>query len=262
MDSEFFEHALTCPFGATVSARVPYKPGVGVDPNRHIFHLTSNRFESTQDLAARSCVIRLQKRDGYQWKKFGDGLELLAHLEADFATLISIVYSIAAQWVVRGKPRNEDELRGEGRFREWWQVADWIAQKVFALPPVLDGHEKIQQRVASAGQSWVRSMGNLLKADGLLGTEVSASRLVELANEADEALGVAIPGIPDAAEDGEKAKRVGIIMAQLFKTGSTVEVDLFRITRIEREEERPEHRDVRVRKSYIFSQDTNQRRSI
>ncbi len=104
LDSEFFEHALTCPFGTTISARVPYKPGISVDPNRHIFHLTSNKFESTQDLAARSCVIRLQKRDGYQWKKFGDGRELLAHLEADFATLISIVYSIASQWVARGKP--------------------------------------------------------------------------------------------------------------------------------------------------------------
>jgi hypothetical protein len=38
MDSEFFEHALTCPLGATVSARIPYKPGIGVDPNYHIFH--------------------------------------------------------------------------------------------------------------------------------------------------------------------------------------------------------------------------------
>ena len=104
MDSEFFEHALTCPFGATISARIPYKPGVSVDPNRHIFHLTSNKFESTQDLAARSCVIRLQKRDGYKWKKFDDNRELLAHLEANFATAISVVYSIASQWVSRGKP--------------------------------------------------------------------------------------------------------------------------------------------------------------
>ena len=27
LDSEFFEHALTCPFGATIAARVPYKRG-------------------------------------------------------------------------------------------------------------------------------------------------------------------------------------------------------------------------------------------
>ena len=155
--------------------------------------------------------------------------------------LISIVYSIASQWVARGKPRNENELRGEGRFREWWQVADWIARKMFGLPSPLDGHEKIQRRVASAGQSWARAIGNLLKAQGLLGTELSASRLVEIANEADEAAGVKIPGIPEQAEESEKAKRVGIIMAQLFKAGSEIEIDVYRITRIEREEERPEH---------------------
>ena len=65
MDSEFLETLMTCPFGATISARIPYKPSISVDPNRHIFHLTSNQFEATQDLAARACVIRLLKRDGY-----------------------------------------------------------------------------------------------------------------------------------------------------------------------------------------------------
>jgi hypothetical protein len=124
--------------------------------------------------------------------------------------------------VARGKPRNEGELRGEGRFREWWQAADWIAQKMFGLPAPLDGHEKIQRRVASAGQSWARAVGNLLKTEGLLDTELSASRLVELASESDEAVGVKIPGILEEAEDSKKAQRVGIIMAQLFKNASTV----------------------------------------
>ena len=159
--------------------------------------------------------------------------------------------------MARGKPRHEDELRGEGRFREWWQVADWIAQKVFALPPVLDGHEKIQRRVASAGQSWARAVGNLLRAEGLLGMEFSASGLVEIANTADEAAGVKIPGVPTETPDDQKAKHVGTIMASLFKNGSVAEVDLYRITRIVREEERPDHRDMKARKFYIFSQPAN-----
>ena len=118
-----------------MSARVPYRRAASVDPNRHIFHLTSNKFESTQDLANRSCVIRIQKRAVHRWKKFADGRQLEAHVEANPWPYLSAVYSIAAQWVAREKPRNEDELRSDGRFREWWQVADWFAQKIFGLPP-------------------------------------------------------------------------------------------------------------------------------
>ena len=50
----------------------------------------------------------------------------------------------------------------------------------------------------------------------------------------------------------DKAKRVGIIMAQLFKAASEIEVDVYRITRIEREEERPERYDWKPRKYYVF----------
>ena len=253
LDSEFFEHCLTCPFGATISARVPHRRAVDVDPNRHIFHLTSNKFEATQDLANRSCVVRIKKRPGHKWKTFEDGRLLEAHLEANPWPYLSAVYSIAAQWVARGKQRNENELRGEGRFRELWQVADWIVQKVFSLPPVLDGHEKIQRRVASAGQSWARAIGNLLQTEGMLGTELSASQLAELASNAEDAAGAKIPGVPAQATDAEKAIRVGIIMAPLFKTAPQAEIDVFRITRIERDEERPEHRDILFRKFYVFS---------
>jgi hypothetical protein len=252
LDSEFLEAAITCPFGGTVSARIPYRPGISIDPNRHIFHLTSNRFESTQDLAARACVIRLLKRDNVPWKKFDDGLELLPHLEANPETSLSIIYSIAAQWVARGKPRNENELRGEGRFREYWQVGDWIVRQIFDLPSPLDGHEKIQRRVANAAQTWARALGNLLKAQKLLGEELSASQLVELVNEADESDGVAIAGVAPDAEDIAKARRVGSIMGQLFTGTTEIEVDVYRIKRVEHEEYRPERRDTYMRKSYVF----------
>jgi hypothetical protein len=253
LDSEFFEHCFTCPFGSTVLARVPHKRGVDVDPNRHIFHLTSNKFEATQDLTNRSCIVRIKKRDGYKWKTFAGGRPLLAHLEANPQPYLSAVYSIAAHWVARGKPSNENELRGEGRFCTYWQVVDCIGRLFCGLPPVLDGHEKIARRVASTGQSWVRAIGNLLQVEGLLETELSASRLVELADHADEAAGVKIPGVPAQATDTEKAIRVGLIMGQIFKTSPVADIDIFQITRIEREDERPEHRDVKVRKYYIFS---------
>ena len=82
--------------------------------------------------------------------------------------------------------------------------------------------------------------------------ELSATQLVEIADEADEDANAKIPGIPEKADEKDKAKRVGIIMAQLFKAGTEIEIDVYRITRIERQEERPEHRDFRTRKSYVF----------
>ena len=41
-------------------------------------------------------------------------------------------------------------------------------------------------------------------------------------------------------------------MAQLFKAGSEIEIDLYRITRIERQEERPEHYDILRAENYVF----------
>ena len=251
LDSQMFESALTCPFGATVSVRVPYRGGVSIDPNRHIFHLTSNKFESTQDLAMRSCVVRLTKRDKYKWKKF-DGRGLLAHVETNLSEALSIVYTIASHWVNRGKPQNEDELRGEGRFRDWWQVADWLAKEVFGLPSPLDGHEKIQSRVASAGQTWARAIGNVLKAKGQLGKEFSAIQLVEIAEAADDVDNAKIPGAHEKADESSKAKRVGSLMAQLFRTSNEAEVDIFKVTRNERDEYRDESRAYRPKKYYVF----------
>jgi hypothetical protein len=91
--------------------------------------------------------------------------------------------------------------------------------------------------VASAAQSWVRSIGVLIQTQGLLGKELSATQLVEIANEADDAESVAIPGVAPKAEDDDKAKRVGLLLKQVFKDASTVEIDTFQIKRIQWEEQ-------------------------
>ena len=192
LDSEFFEHAMTCPFGATVSARIPYKPGISVDPNRHIFPPDVKPIRSNAGLGGpRVCHPSLEARRRATGRNSAMDVSCSRTWKQTSRPSLSIIYSIAAQWVARGNPRNEDELRGEGRFREWWQVGDWLARHMFGLPSPLDGHDKIQRRVASAAQTWARAMGNLLKAQALLGTELSASQLVELVNEADESDGVA-----------------------------------------------------------------------
>ena len=67
--SPYFEALLTRPLGRTVPARVPYKGEVQVRPDRFVFQLTSNGFESTRDLANRSCIIRIRKRRGFRFRR-------------------------------------------------------------------------------------------------------------------------------------------------------------------------------------------------
>jgi hypothetical protein len=60
--SPYFEAVLTCPLTGTIPARVPHKGEVQVTPERFVFQLTSNGFESTRDLANRSCITRIRTR--------------------------------------------------------------------------------------------------------------------------------------------------------------------------------------------------------
>jgi hypothetical protein len=76
--SQYLEMIMTCPPNGSVGARVPYKRETQIQPARFIFQLTSNGFESTRDLANRSCIIRLLKRRGYIFRKYPEG-DLLDH---------------------------------------------------------------------------------------------------------------------------------------------------------------------------------------
>jgi hypothetical protein len=71
--STYVEAVLTCPLEGTVAARVPYKGEVQVRPDRFIFQLTSNGFESTQDLINRSCIVRIRKRPGFLFPRYPEG---------------------------------------------------------------------------------------------------------------------------------------------------------------------------------------------
>ena len=131
LSSQFWEMVLTTEHGAKVSCRTPYRQGVEIDPNQFIFQLTSNQFESSRDLAARSCITRILKREGHTFKTFDeDKKDLLLYIKANQEIYLSAIFTIIAEWVKKGKPRTGD-TRGEGRFRQWWQSLDWIIQNIF-----------------------------------------------------------------------------------------------------------------------------------
>lgn len=92
---------------------------------------------------------------------------MLSHIAANQAQYLGAVYCVVAQWSARGKPYTED-IRGEGRFRQWAQALDWICQEIFGLPPLMDGHEVAQERAANPALNWLRQVCLAAETDARL----------------------------------------------------------------------------------------------
>ena len=169
IDSQYLEAVLTVPYGDTTSARIPYKPEIQVRPDRFIYRLTSNGFVSTRDLANRSCIIRIKKRHGFSFKRYPEG-DISDHVRENPAVYLGAVYRVVSKWLERGKPATTD-LRAEGKFREWAQVLDWIVQRIFRLPPLMDGHAAAQNRVSNPGLNWLREICLAVEQDPVVAQE-------------------------------------------------------------------------------------------
>ena len=181
IDSQYLEAILTVTYGDTIAARIPYKPEIQVRPDRYIFQLTSNGCVSTRDLANRSCIIRIKKRHGYAFKRYFEG-DISDHVLANPNVYLGAVYRVVYEWLERGKPSTTD-LRAEGRFREWAQSLDWIVQKIFHLPPLMDGHVAAQNRVSNPGLNWLREICLAIEKHPPLLKKLSASELVDISRE-------------------------------------------------------------------------------
>ena len=126
LNSQLLEAILTCPLDGTVPARVPHKGEARVDPHLFSFQLTSNGFQATTDLTNRSCIIRILKRNGYAFKTYGSSFtNILGRIKAEQPRFLSAVYSLVNEWIAHGMPISPD-TRGQGAFRPWWQLMDWI----------------------------------------------------------------------------------------------------------------------------------------
>ena len=244
--SPYFEAVLTCPLAGAIPARVPFKGEVQVRPEGFIFQLTSNGFESSRDLTNRSCIVRIRKRRGFSFRRYTEG-GLLEHVAANQKRYLGAVFCVVAQWMAHGKQATGD-TRGEGRFRQWAQIMDWIVQKLFGLPPLMDGHEAAQERAANPASNWLRQVCLAAEADALLEEPLSASDIMEIC----QAHSIEPPGVTSDAPDPKLLLRIGQIMGKAFRDRESIECDAFEIRRtetIQYSEER--RRDVTLRKYKI-----------
>jgi hypothetical protein len=85
-----------------------------------------------------------RKRNGYAFKTYGSPLiNILGHVKAEQPRFLSAVYSFVNEWIAHGMPRSSD-TRGQGAFRLWWQIIDWITLNLACLPSPLEGHQAAQ----------------------------------------------------------------------------------------------------------------------
>ena len=219
---------------------------VQVRPDRFVFQLTSNGFESTRDLANRSCIIRIRKRRGFRFRRYPEG-GLLSHIAANQPRYLGAVYCIVGQWMAHGKQATTD-IRGEGRFRQWAQILDWIVQQLFGLPPLMDGHEVAQERAANPALNWLRQVCLTAETEARLDEPLTASGIAEMCL----AHSLEIPGVSNDAPESRAVLRIGQLMGKVFRNRQAIECDAFEILKSEDTRYSEERRREETVKKYVI----------
>ena len=218
LDSPGLESFLTAE--KEFPCRIPHCRSIGVDPSRYFIMLTSNGVETTRDLANRSSIIRICKREGFQFP------DTLGEISSRQPYYLGCVFSVIREWHRKGKHRTGETNHD---FREWCQTLDSIVQNICKMAPLMKGHKFAQERVSSPALTFLRSIAIEAELVDLLDRPLTASQIFQLAEDAD----VRVPGLKsEYSHDEERAKKViGTKLASVFKTQPHVEIDGFEITR-------------------------------
>src|ERR1035437_267174 len=232
LDSAALESFMTARSGM-VPIRLPYQEPRGVDPRYYTLALTSNGCELTTDQANRTIFIRLRKQpDGYPFQNYSEG-GLLEHVRANSKKYLAAIYAIASEWINAGCPTTTVSYNS---YTSWARNLDWIVQKVFNLPPVLEKMEEEKKRVTSPAMTFVRQLAIAVADRKKLGAVFYASGLADIAFDA----GIAIPGLRMAGDSDAANKTIGMVMARAY-SGEEIKVitaDIYTVTRFKKEFER------------------------
>jgi hypothetical protein len=243
LDSQFIEMMMTA--GGMISARIPQKAEVLVDSRHFILMMTSNGVETTPDLANRSSMIRIRKREGFNFKTFPEG-DLLDNVNANQPYFLSAIFAIIKAWHSAGKKRTTDTQHD---FREWAQTLGWIVENILVEAPLMEGHRQAQERVSNPALTWLRKVAIAVEADHRFDEEIMASDLAELC----ESHTIEIPGLKDLSDETGRSKRVGILMRKAFGETSQVKIDRFTIKRTEKNHYYQSTQENKMLKAYTFS---------
>lgn len=158
LDCQLFESAIRGE--GAVLCRTAYSKATQVETSLVSWMLSSNKAEVTPDLANRSMICRIVKREAdYKFTAYPEG-DVLQHVHANTDFYLSCVCSVVKKWHESGKPRTDDTRHD---FREWCQTLDWIVRHIFDLSPLLDGHRSEQQRMSNPDLTWPSTVSSRSK---------------------------------------------------------------------------------------------------
>jgi len=221
-----------------------------IDPGRVVLMLTSNNAEMTQDLVARSAVVRLLHRSPeHLFQTFPEG-DILAHVRANQALYLGAVFAVIHAWHAAGKPRTAET--GHAR-RAWAQVMDWICQNLLRVGPLLAGHEEARAHMANPFLGWLRVLALEVVRQGRAGTWLRTWELLDILQASVET--VEIPGLEDGANiEADVVRRqilqaIGRRLKGCFSDRNRFDLDHLRIER----QQTPNSQEGRTDNAYCVS---------
>jgi hypothetical protein len=158
---------------------------------------------------------------------------------------LSCIFTVVKTWHDAGKPKNPTDHD----FREWAGTLDWIAQNIFELPPLLDGHRAQQTRVGSSALSFLHQVCKAVFDSGRCNDPLRAGDLASIL----QGKGVVPAGCEDTVDLKDWAQKIGSRMWQLFKDEDVISIDEFSIMRTEEEVRNEERRETKATKYYTFT---------
>lgn len=224
--------------------RTAYDPGQIVDSRYYILYATSNGMHSTEDLANRMCAIRIKKQpENYSWHQWPEG-KLLDHAKANRGKYLGAILTVLREWISKGSP----SIRCDHDFRDWADASNWIVQKIFHLPDLMDGHKEFKERLSLPGLDFLNAISLHLGQNEM---SFSASEFAEWALEAE----IPIQGCPEHNDDPVAIrKHLGSLLAACFKEANPIKVEGHWIERKEVSVPRNDaNKGYKPQKKYFFS---------
>ena len=195
-------------------ARVPHRMEVNVDPRRTVLMMTTNKAEMSIDLSKRCSIVNIMHRPaGYDYRAFPEG-DILARIRAHQPRYLGAVHAIVREWASRGCLKAS--RRYGDSFAVWWGIMEWILVNIMGEASCIDGQNAARTRVTSPMIQFLREIGIMVEGEGLTGTRIRASRMVDIANDN----GLEIPGCDAdlSMDEGQNtaAKWIGRRLKPLF----------------------------------------------
>lgn len=217
------------------TARSAYRPTMAINPTRYILGFTSNKMETTADLANRCNCISLRKQE----KEFpayplpdgshGDIRTLVQATQPDF---LGAVYMVIKAWVAKGRPRKSVPVYSA--FSEFWGVMEYIVTELMGMESPTATLGPSVMLVTKPIALFLRDIAMICERSHLLNSAMSASKILEIASANDVDMSfLRRSGFGTEEEgDGTASKTsLGRHLAGLFGKGDKFEVEDFTVTR-------------------------------